>query len=62
MTRKGQVGSPGQVNGFTSREAALTGSSPDHAINFDLRDVVDISIPEFNLPEPVKMTNGISTF
>jgi len=46
------------VNGATAREAAFIGSSPDYAMNFDLRDVAEIAIPEFSLPETTKLTNG----
>lgn len=47
-----------QVNGTTSREAAFAGTSPEHAMNFDLRDVSDFQISEFILTESSKLANG----
>lgn len=48
----------GQVNGATSREAAFAGTSPEHAMNFDLRDVADFQISEFIFTESSKLANG----
>lgn len=58
MTKKLQTGGANAPVGFANREAALVGSSPDHAMNFELRDMADVSIPAFSVPEPPKLTNG----
>lgn len=50
-----------QSNGTVSREAAFTGSSPDHTMSIELRDMADMAIPEFSLPEITKHTNGKQT-
>lgn len=60
MTKKSQAADSGQANGASSREAALVGSSPEHAVTFDVRDITDIHIPAFSLPEPPRMANGKS--
>jgi hypothetical protein len=51
---------PVQANGIATREAALIGTSPEFAMSFDFRDVADMSIPEFTLPESSKAANGMS--
>ena len=56
MVRKLQ---PAQVNGSGPREAALVGASPEHVMNFDWKDVADLSIPEFAAPEASKTANGL---
>ncbi|KAK5937942.1 poly(A)-binding protein binding protein [Knufia obscura] len=50
-----------QPNGISSWEAAFAGSSPDHAMTFDLKDMADMTIPEYSLPELSRQTNGAST-
>jgi len=57
MTKKVHNASA-QTNGFVAREAALVGSSPEHIMNFDMRDVVDVSISSFVPVEAAKTTNG----
>lgn len=57
MTKK-LAGDASSSNGIASREAALTGASPDHAMTFDFKDIADIHIPEFSIPQPTKMSNG----
>lgn len=52
----------GQVNGNASREAALVGSSPDYALNFDLKDIADLTIAELTLPDAPKLSNGTYAF
>ena len=47
-----------QNNGFSSWGAAFTGASPEYAMTFDFKDMADLTIPEFSLPEPTKQTNG----
>ena len=49
-----------QPNGVNSWEAAFTGSSPDYAMTFDLKDMADMTIPEYSLPEPTRQTNGMA--
>ena len=49
-----------QPNGITSWEAAFAGSSPDHAMTFDLKDMADMTIPEYSLPEVSRQTNGMA--
>ncbi|KIX95372.1 uncharacterized protein Z520_08889 [Fonsecaea multimorphosa CBS 102226] len=61
MVRKLQPATSGQANGVASREAALVGSSPEYAMNFDLKDMADMSIADFSLPETSKLTNGSSS-
>ncbi|KIX08091.1 uncharacterized protein Z518_02746 [Rhinocladiella mackenziei CBS 650.93] len=58
MVRKIQPAAVGQVNGAAPREAALTGSSPEYAMNFDVKDMADMIISEFSLPENSKLANG----
>lgn len=57
MTKK-LAGDAPSSNGIASREAALIGSSPDHAMTFEVKDLADIQIPEFSIPQPTKMANG----
>jgi hypothetical protein len=59
MTKKLPTGTT-QSNGAANREAALTGMSPDHAVTFDLRDVAELQIPAFSMPESTRMANGQS--
>jgi hypothetical protein len=59
MTKKLPAGTS-QSNGIASREAALTGMSPDHAVTFDLRDVAQLQIPAFSMPDSSRMANGKS--
>jgi hypothetical protein len=58
MVKKVHSPTAGDVNGVASREAAFVGSSPEYAMNFDLKDVVDLHIAEFALPQAPKMING----
>ncbi|EXJ77414.1 hypothetical protein A1O3_09640 [Capronia epimyces CBS 606.96] len=61
MVRKLQPAAGGQVNGTATREAALVGSSPEHAMNFDVKDIADMLVSEFSPPENSKPVNGISS-
>ncbi|OAL37299.1 hypothetical protein AYO20_03475 [Fonsecaea nubica] len=61
MVRKIQPATSGQANGVATREAALVGSSPEYAMNFDLKDTADMTIADFSLPETSKLTNGMVT-
>ncbi len=58
MVRKLQPAAAGQINGAAPREAALVGSSPEYAMNFDLSDMADMAITEFSPPEISKLANG----
>lgn len=58
MVRKLQPATAGQVNGSASREAALIGSSPEYAMNFDMKDMADMAIAEFAPPESSRVPNG----
>ncbi|EXJ82059.1 hypothetical protein A1O1_08128 [Capronia coronata CBS 617.96] len=58
MVRKSHPAASGQTNGTGYREAALVGSSPEHAMNFDVKDIADLVIPEFSPPENFKLANG----
>lgn len=58
MTKKVIASPITQHNGISSTEAAFAGASPDHAMSFDLKDMADMTIPEFSLPEPSRQTNG----
>jgi hypothetical protein len=59
MTKKLPIGTT-QSNGAANREAALIGMSPDHAVTFDLRDIAELQIPAFSMPESSRMANGKS--
>jgi hypothetical protein len=61
MARKWQQTDAGHGNGTAAREAALTGSSPEHPVAFDVRDISDLEIPEFTVPESTRMANGQSS-
>ena len=58
MVKKLHSANVGQVNGSANREAALVGSSPEYAMNFDLKDMADLTIAEFSLPEKSRLPNG----
>lgn len=58
MTKKVQTAPITHPNGVGSWEAAFAGSSPDHAMSFELKDMADMTIPEFSLPEASRQTNG----
>ena len=60
MTKKVLNAPITQPNGISSPEAAFAGSSPDHAISFDLKDMADMTIPEYSLPETSRQTNGMA--
>ena len=62
MTKRLQQVDIGSTNGTAAREAALTGTSPEHAVTFDVRDITDLQIPAFSMAEPTKVANGKSTF
>ncbi|KAI9870199.1 MAG: hypothetical protein M1823_008817, partial [Watsoniomyces obsoletus] len=34
---------------------------PEHAVTFDVRDITDLQIPSFSMPESTKMANGSAT-
>ena len=59
MTKKLHELQNAQVNGVTPREAAFTGSGPEHAMDFDIRDVADVSISDLSLLETTKPQNGM---
>jgi hypothetical protein len=58
MVKKSPLTNASQSNGAVTREAALNGSSPDYAMTFDLKDVADLTIAEFTLPDAPKLSNG----
>lgn len=58
MTKKVITNPITQPNGISSWEAAFTGSSPEFAMTFELKDMADLTIPEFSLPDVAKQTNG----
>ena len=58
MTKKVSQPDNNAANGAVTREAALVGTSPEHAMTFDLRDVVEIDFADLNLVETAKMANG----
>ena len=58
MTKKVITNPITQPNGISPWEAAFAGPSPDHAMTFDLKDMADMTIPEFSLPETSRQTNG----
>ncbi|RMZ77381.1 hypothetical protein DV737_g4392, partial [Chaetothyriales sp. CBS 132003] len=62
MTKK-LASSPGAAtaNGLVSREAALVGSSPEYAMIWDVRDLVEIDFDDLSLVESARMANGSSS-
>jgi vacuolar-type H+-ATPase subunit D/Vma8 len=60
MAKKMQQNDSGHTNGTAAREAAFAGTSPEHAVTFDVRDITDLQIPAFSMPESTKMANGES--
>lgn len=58
MTRRTHSVNDGQTNGFTEQDSTFVGSGLDFAMTFNVRDVVDMTIPELGLPEAVKVQNG----
>ncbi|KAG9788861.1 hypothetical protein KCU88_g1672, partial [Aureobasidium melanogenum] len=61
MVKKTPATTAGQANGAVAREATLVGSTSEHAMNFDLKDVTDLVIPEFSPPENTKLGNGATS-
>jgi hypothetical protein len=62
MTKKVQHPESSTVNGAVSREAALVGTSPEYAMTFDMRDVIDVILFDLSLAETAKMANGMRMF
>ncbi|RMZ84391.1 hypothetical protein DV738_g630, partial [Chaetothyriales sp. CBS 135597] len=61
MTKKLPSSSGTSANGLGSREAALVGSSPEYAMTWDVRDLVEIDLDDLSLVETVKQANGSSS-
>jgi hypothetical protein len=59
MTKKIHSAGEAQTNGITDHESVLTGSGPDFAMIFNLRDVADVDIPELSIPTAGKSQNGV---
>ena len=47
-------------NGNSSQESAFIGTGDDHAMVFDLKDMADMTFPEYSIPEPARHANGMS--
>ncbi|RVX73050.1 hypothetical protein B0A52_02176 [Exophiala mesophila] len=58
MVRKSHAA---QGNGSAFLEAAFIGASPDHALNVDIKEITDVSIPEFATAQSTKAANGSSS-
>ncbi|KPI44398.1 PAB1-binding protein 1 [Cyphellophora attinorum] len=58
MTKKLPQTSQGTV---ANHEAAFTGSSPDYAMTFEMRDMADLQIRSFTAPQAAKAANGTSS-
>ena len=58
MTKKLQQTDGGNANGTVAREAALTGTSPEHTVTFDVREITDLQIPAFRMADSTKVANG----
>ena len=56
MVRKSHAA---QGNGSAFLEAAFIGASPDHALNVDIKEITDVSIPEFATAQSTKAANGM---
>lgn len=48
----------GQQNGVVSPDSGQLGTGSDRTMDFDLRDVADVSISDIRLPESTKSQNG----
>lgn len=46
--------------GIANQEAAFTGTRPEYAMTFELKDMADLQIPSFNAPQSAKLANGTS--
>lgn len=51
-----------QANGPAFPEAAFVGASPDYALNVDMKEITDVSIPDFAPAQSTKAANGIPPF
>lgn len=60
MTKRLSQQDLGTANGAGIREAAFIGSSPEYTATFEVRDIAGVQVPEFSVPEPAKMSNGMS--
>ena len=58
MVKKIHSAGEAQTNGITDHESPLTGSGPDFAMMFSLRDVAEVDISELSLPTAGKSQNG----
>jgi len=58
MAKKIHSAGEAQTNGITDHESPLTGSGPDFAMIFNLRDIADVDIPELSFPTAGKSQNG----
>jgi hypothetical protein len=63
MTKKQYSSHAAQANGIGTGEAALVGTSPEHMMSFNSKEISEISISELLPAEPAKLLNGrIMTF
>lgn len=60
MTRRLPSGNDGRVNTVTDQVSPFTGAGPDFAMTFEEKDIAEVSLPSFNLPEVPKPHNGES--
>ena len=60
MTRRLSSGNDGRVNGVADQVSPFTGAGPDFAMTFEGKDIAEVSLPSFNLPEAPKTQNGES--
>lgn len=51
-----------RTNGVSDVASPFMGSAPDHSMSFDVKDVVDISVPNVSTAEvTAKESNGMSS-
>lgn len=58
MTRRIPSGNDARVNGVTDQSSAFTGADPDFAMTFEGKNIAEVSLPSFGLPEASKPQIG----
>jgi len=58
MTKRISSANDTRVNGIADSSSAFTGSGPDFAMDFDGKDIAEVSLPSLNIPEALKPQNG----
>ena len=59
MVRRSSRQDAQRTNGVSDAATPFIGSAPDHSVSFDVKDVVDISVPNVSTAEvTAKESNG----